>query len=160
MITLHKFAIKNIGKFSLGKSCPENMVIEFESIKKAVKHYRKGSKANFSTYATEIMKHDLAKEKIKQEEIVKNVPKNKVTNSEEIIHNEFDKVRNYSQFDRNFLATELKKLNKTERKWLALQYGLIGRPLTLREIGAKFGKHFEWVRQVNAKNIEKIRKNV
>ena len=77
MITLHKFAIKNIGKFSLGKSKPENMVIEFESIKKAVKHYRKGSKANFATYATEVVKHDLAKEKINQEQIVKNIQKNK-----------------------------------------------------------------------------------
>lgn len=160
MITLHKFAIKNIGKFSLGKSCPENMVIEFESIKKAVKHYRKGSKANFSTYATEVVKHDLTREKIKEEQVVKNIKKNAVVNSEEIIHSEFDKVRNFSQFDRDFLATELKKINKTERKWLAMQYGLIGNPLTLREIAAKYGKHHEWIRQVNEKNLNKIRKNI
>lgn len=160
MITLHKFAIKNIGKFSLGKSKPENMLIEFEAIKKAVKHYRKGSKANFSTYATEVLKHDLTREKIKAEELVKNVPQNKVINSEKIIHNEFAKVRNFSKFDRNFLAAELKKLNKTERKWLAMQYGLIGSPLTLREIGAKFDKHHEWIRQVNERNLNKIRKNI
>jgi DNA-directed RNA polymerase sigma subunit (sigma70/sigma32) len=160
MMTINKFAVKHIGDYSLGRSNPENMVIEFESIKKAVKHYRRGGKANFATYATEVVKHELTREKINQEQVVKNVPKNNVSNNEDLIHAEFDKVRNYSQFDRNFLAAELKKINKTERKWLALQYGLIGRPLTLREIGAKFGKHFEWVRQVNAKNLNKMKKNM
>lgn len=160
MISLNKFAISKIGKFSLGKSTPETKTIEFETIKRCVKCYKSNGNANFATYATKAVRHAITRQKISTEEIIHKVPKDRMENSEEIINNEFEKVRSFSSFDRDFLAVELKKLPKRARRYIASNYGLIGESKTSTEIAAKEGLTQQRVNKIINDNIKKMRGNI
>lgn len=160
MIGLDRFAISKIGKFSLGKSSPETKTIEFNTIKKCVKCYKSSCKASFSTYASTAISHAIARENIAKERVIKKVPKKDIINSEEIIHSEFAPARRFSTFDRDFLASELKKLPKRARRYIARHYGLIGEGQMTTEIAEKEGLTQQRVNKIIHDNILKMRKNI
>jgi RNA polymerase primary sigma factor len=64
-----------------------------------------------------------------------------------------------SEDERQMLSKRMGCLDERERAVLALRYGLDGiEPLTLKEIGRQLGVVREWVRKIEIRALEKLRR--
>ena len=154
MITANVFAVRSIGKFSLGKTTNETKTEEFFAIKRSLKSFKKTKKVEFNTFVTKSVRNAIITEKIKLNKLIRGINPKHIIKDELVLESIPFEDTSFEQ--RNFLAKYLSKLDKTKRKILALKFGLIREDKqTNNKIAQRFGVTAERVRQIIKDTLNK-----